>query len=88
MTTPKLPDGLIRKIQHFVNQYPHADDYMIAVQIYGLVEHYIEGRDKETVYNFADYLHKKGFIDADYYIEEPDPRIEFLAQLKPSKGKE
>jgi len=32
----------------------------------------IQYEDLETLlYDFADWLHKKGYIDTDYYTEEP-----------------
>jgi hypothetical protein len=35
---------------------------------------------EEILMEYNDFLHKRGFIDADYYTEEPYPQDEFMAQ--------
>ena len=36
----------------------------------------------DTLQHFADWLHKKGYIDADYYCEEPKAIDQYLKELK------
>ena len=44
-------------------------------------QHDIDILVNEITQAFADYLHKAGYIDADYYTEEPRPVEEFQRKI-------
>lgn len=45
------------------------------------VSDFIEEEIKKSLHEYSDWLNKKGYIDSDYYTEEPKAVDAFLNQL-------
>jgi hypothetical protein len=49
---------------------PSTQDFFIAIEERAKIE--------QILWDYSHYLHKRGYIDSDYYTEEPNPIDEFL----------
>jgi uncharacterized protein YutD len=60
-----------------------ARQYILSrEEMHRIVERFIHSHDKEVLEHYSDWLHRKGYIDADYYTEQPLAVHAYIKELK------